>query len=178
MVMSSAGPGQAEHDRFSDRLRQLEPVLRGYVARRATLSPDALADVVQETFLRLLRYRDVEDPEELRWIMLRVASSVLVDRHRRARSRGVELPLDEEYATRGMDGEPGPERVAQGAETWRVIREAISDLPPQCRRVFVLHRFRGMSYREIATHFGVSPRTVENQIALALTRCRAALEES
>src|SRR5690606_9027238 len=116
MVMPSAGPARAEDDRFSDRLRQLEPILRGYVARRATLSSDALAGVVQETFLRLLRYRDVEDPEELRWIMLRVAASVLVDRHRRARSRGTELPLDEEHAAQGLDGEPGPERVAQGAE--------------------------------------------------------------
>lgn len=178
MVMSSAGTAQAEHDRFSDRLRQLEPVLRGYVARRATLPPDALADVVQETFLRLLRYRDVEDPEELRWIMLRVASSVLVDRHRRARSRGTELPLDEDRAAQGLEGEPGPERVAESAETWRVIRAAIADLPPQCRRVFMLHRFRGMSYREIAEHFGVSARTVENQIALALARCRAALKDN
>lgn len=177
MVMSSAGPAQAEHDRFSDRLRQLEPVLRGYVARRATLPPDALADVVQETFLRLLRYRDVEGAEELRWIMLRVASSVLVDRHRRTRSRGIELPPDEDHAAQGMGGEPGPEQVAESAETWGVIRGAIADLPPQCRRVFTLHRFGGMSYREIADRFGVSPRTVENQIALALARCRAALKD-
>lgn len=177
MVMSVGRPAEAEHDRFSDRLRQLEPVLRGYLVRRAPLPPDALEDVVQETYLRLLRYRNVESPEELRWIMLRIASSVLVDRHRRARSRGTELPLDEEYASQGMDGEPGPERVAQGAETWQVIRGAIASLPPQCRRVFVLHRFRGMSYREIADRFGVSTRTVENQIALALVRCREALRD-
>lgn len=178
MVGPSAEPAQAGDDRFSQRLRQLEPVLRGYLARRATLSRDAMADVVQETFLRLLRYRDIEDVDELRWIMLRVASSVLVDRHRRARTRGTELPLDEEHAAQGMEGEPGPERVALGAEAWAVIRQAISDLPPQSRRVFLLHRFRGMSYREIADRFGVSSRTVENQIGLALARCRAALRDN
>ena len=176
MVMASTESARAEHGRFSDWLRQLEPILRGYVVRRAELPPDALADVVQETFLRLLRYRDVDDAEELRWIMLRVASSVLVDRHRRA--RGTQLPLDEDHAAHGMDAEPGPERVAQCAETWGVIRQAISELPPQCRRVFLLHRFRGMKYREIADRFGVSTRTVENQVALALARCRAALGDS
>lgn len=161
--------------RFALRLSGLEPVLRRYLARRIAPALDDLADLVQEVHLRMLRYRDVEAPDELKWIMLRIAGSVVVDRHRRARSRGVELDLARPGPALVASEEPEPDRVAQGSVQWQRVRSAIASLPPQCRRVFLLHRFQGMSYREIADRFGVSVRTVENQVALALARCRAAV---
>lgn len=57
------------------------------------------------------------------------------------------------------------------------IREAIDRLPIERRRVFVLSRYEGMTYHEIATQLGISPKTVENQMGKALKFLREELED-
>jgi RNA polymerase sigma factor (sigma-70 family) len=44
----------------------------------------------------------------------------------------------------------------------------IGELPPQCRRIFLLHKVQHLSYAEIAERLAISPRTVEKQISKAL----------
>ena len=53
------------------------------------------------------------------------------------------------------------------------IRDAINDLPVSCRAAFVMHRFEGRSYGEIAAALGVSRTVVENYVARALDMCQS-----
>lgn len=55
------------------------------------------------------------------------------------------------------------------------IREALNELPEQCRTVFQLSRFEEMKYREIADQLDVSIKTVENQMGKALKQLRLKL---
>ncbi|MBN8673965.1 MAG: RNA polymerase sigma-70 factor [Chitinophagales bacterium] len=55
------------------------------------------------------------------------------------------------------------------------IREALNELPEQCRTVFQLSRFEEMKYREIADHLDISIKTVENQMGKALKQLRLKL---
>ena len=48
------------------------------------------------------------------------------------------------------------------------INLTIGSLPPRCRQVFELSRFKGKKYREIASDLNISVKTVENQIQKAL----------
>lgn len=48
------------------------------------------------------------------------------------------------------------------------IREAISKLPESYRQAFMLHRFEGMTYKEIAEKLGVSSKTVDYRIQQSL----------
>lgn len=48
------------------------------------------------------------------------------------------------------------------------INYLIDEMPPKCRQVFLLSRMEDMSYKEIAAHMEISPKTVENQIGNAL----------
>jgi RNA polymerase sigma-70 factor, ECF subfamily len=68
------------------------------------------------------------------------------------------------------------EEEIYSADTARSIQEALQKLPPGCRRVFVLSRYEEMSYKEIASHLGISLKTVENQIGTALKILRTALQ--
>ena len=54
------------------------------------------------------------------------------------------------------------------------IKEKINqvDLPKRCKQIFQLSRYESMSNEEIASHFGISKRTVENQISRALNALR------
>ena len=49
------------------------------------------------------------------------------------------------------------------------IRRFIADMPEQRRKVFLLSRYRGLSNREIAEMMGLSVRSIDRHINLALT---------
>lgn len=57
------------------------------------------------------------------------------------------------------------------------IQNAIDNLPPRCKAVFVLSRFEEMTYNEIAVALEISPKTVENQISKALEQMRLHLKD-
>jgi RNA polymerase sigma-70 factor, ECF subfamily len=61
------------------------------------------------------------------------------------------------------------------AETERIIHRLIDKLPPRCRQIFLLSRIEQLSYKEIAALMDLSPKTVENQIAIALKFLRDSL---
>lgn len=55
------------------------------------------------------------------------------------------------------------------------IQAALEQLPPKCRTIFALSRFEEMKYKEIAEHLGISVKTVENQMGIALKKMRQEL---
>lgn len=55
----------------------------------------------------------------------------------------------------------------------KVVNRAIEQLPERCREIFSLSRKEGLSYRQIAERLGISVKTVETQISIALKRIRA-----
>ena len=52
------------------------------------------------------------------------------------------------------------------------IRRAIAVMPEQRRKVFLLSRYRGMSHKTIADFLGLSVKTVDRHINMALTDLR------
>lgn len=55
---------------------------------------------------------------------------------------------------------------------------AVSKLPAKCRDIFNLSRKDHLSTKEVATRLGISPKTVENQLTIALRRIRFALDNA
>lgn len=48
------------------------------------------------------------------------------------------------------------------------IKQAITQLPEQCQKIFRMNRFDNLKYREIALKLNISEKTVENQMGKAL----------
>ena len=57
------------------------------------------------------------------------------------------------------------------------IQEAVAALPKSYREAFVMHRFKDMTYKEIADLLGVSPKTVDYRIQQALKQLRVDLKD-
>jgi len=57
------------------------------------------------------------------------------------------------------------------------INKAVGTLPPKCREVFIMSRFRGMKNEEIAKELQITKRTVETHISQALSILRNELKE-
>lgn len=57
------------------------------------------------------------------------------------------------------------------------LRQAMEELPPKTRAVYILYRVDGLSYRDIAAALDISPRTVEYHLRQALIQCRQRLTQ-
>lgn len=69
-----------------------------------------------------------------------------------------------------------PDQIMQFEEVLHKVEDLVAGLPPQCRKVFLLSRFEGKKYQDIATEMGLSPKTVEVHIVKALSIVRKGLK--
>jgi len=61
-------------------------------------------------------------------------------------------------------------------ELCNLINEAISKLPEKSRQVYLMAWEENMSYNEIAIQLGLSPKTIENHVGIALRKLRESLQ--
>ena len=123
-------------------------------------------DVVQETFLKLLRHLDSGgDTSNIRGWLFTVAAHAARDRQRR-RGRWVPwLPMhDRHVPPAALPDEDG--RLKQA-------RDALRQLPERDRLLLLL-RAQGLSYRDIAAASGIRPTSVGRLLARAVDRWAAA----
>lgn len=62
-------------------------------------------------------------------------------------------------------------------ETIDQINTALDALPEKCREIFLLSRFEGLKYREIAEKLNLSVKTVETQVSRALKQLKESLKD-
>lgn len=84
--------------------------------------------------------------------------------------------LDEAQHQRTPD-EQQPDAITQYEELYQDVEQALLTLPVQRRRIYLMHRFEGKKYAEIADSLGLSVRTVEVQIRQASHALRALLKD-
>ncbi|TKT90813.1 RNA polymerase sigma-70 factor [Dyadobacter frigoris] len=70
---------------------------------------------------------------------------------------------------------PNPDEALQYTELHQKIENIIRDLPPQCRRAYLLKRVEGKKYSEIAEELKISAKAVEALVSRALVRLRKEL---
>ncbi len=90
--------------------------------------------------------------------------------------------LDPETAGRLIDLMPKsfeelPSTALLVAELDEEIEKAISKLPAECGKIFIMSRKEELSHREIAQKLNISENTVKVQIYRALVKLREALRE-
>lgn len=72
--------------------------------------------------------------------------------------------------------QPSPEEMMEYDDLYRKVEQVIQSLSPAVQRVFILSRFEGKKYQDIAQELLLSPKTVEAHITKALRVLRRALE--
>ncbi len=151
---------------FQAVYRELYPPLSRYVYR-FTGDSDAAADIVQDSFLRLLEHELPRD-EVRPWIFV-VATNLARDRVRRKeRRRRLLLANQERRVTAGS-----PQDEVERAELIAIVRRALNRLSDRDRQMLLM-REEGFRYREIAEAIGVRSTSVGALVARALKRFSAA----
>lgn len=82
------------------------------------------------------------------------------------------------FATMRMEQSPSnAENKVLAGELEQRIKQAMCELPEQCRTIFQMSRFEELKYQEIADKLGLSIKTIENQMGKALKLMRLKLIE-
>lgn len=150
----------------ADQLNGLYRRYAAWLGRRLQtfVAADEAADVVQETYLRIapLEAASIRHPKAF---LLQVAMNLVRDdRRRRARHDR-------------MLGLQPPEARQEASQLDQVLlKQIILEMPALYRDVFVLSRFSGMTYAQIASARGISVKTVEWRMAKALEYCTSRLD--
>lgn len=134
-------------------------------------SHDRAQDVAQETFLRVLAQDSSAPIDQPRAFIYKTALNLTIDLFRQRQCRAEES-LDAEGTHSALIVPAEQETVLAAKEQVRLLSEALMDLPPRCRHVFFLHRFKERSHAEIAAHLGISISMVEKHIMRATAFCR------
>jgi RNA polymerase sigma-70 factor (ECF subfamily) len=155
-----------------------EAVLRFLVARLG--DRQEAEDLVQELFLKL---EGVQTPPDLRdpvSYLFRMALNLARDKRRerqRAKAREGDW-ADTRTLTSGDEliaDAPTAESAYAAKQRIAAIRGALEELSPQCRRIFLMHKFEDMSHEEVAHRVGISRSTVEKHMHTALKHLIARL---
>ena len=147
-----------------------EPKIRAWLQARFPALRD-VDDLIQETYLRVLRARRAGNLEHPKAYLFATARNAALDRFRRnkiIRFESLAEITDSSVLVDTTDASQTGERD----QDFVALADAIRALPERCREVLVLRKRHGLSHREIADKLGISPHTVNAQITVAIVKCR------
>ncbi len=143
-------------------------------ALRMTKDPDEAADLVQETYIRALRFRHQYTPgTNLKAWLFRILTNTFINLYRRksARPEFTDVEGLDEYVLYNRMAElqtPGsgsdPEREVLDSLMDTEVKDALDDLPEHFRSAVVLADIEGFSYKEIAGILHIPIGTVMSRL--------------
>ena len=114
---------------------------------RLTGNRSTSEDLVQEVFMRMLKYRTTyQGRSKFTLWMYQIARNAHIDY---LRKRKEEFPLDEQWQDPVAEETSPLERLESGREV-QILREALAKLPLKRREVLILSRYQNLKYKEIA----------------------------
>jgi RNA polymerase sigma factor (sigma-70 family) len=145
--------------------------LQSWLRRRLGCSFEA-ADLAHDTYVRLIASRRFPEPHESRAYLMQIARGLVVDLHRR---RQIEAAFRDSLALMPEDLWPSAEEQAIVIETLTAIDAVLASLPLKVRETFLLSRFEGLTYSDIAIRLDVSVASVRKYMLKAVVACFPAL---
>ena len=162
-----------DRDAFEVLVKRHQKMLLNFFARSGVQYD--YEDLVQQTFLRLYRYRGryVVSAKFTTFLFL-LARQVWIDELRRRKRH--------ERLVEGLTAEPHPEHAVPsaadaGAAGGMDVGSALASLPEGLRQVVELGVYQDLPYAEIAAILKIPVGTVKSRMFNALAKMRAYLEE-
>ena len=140
--------------------------LKRYIATRLKSQED-VDDIAQEVYLRLIRNYNVTDLQPSLALLCKIASNIIIDRFRRDITRASAAHVDLE-AVELESFNASPEKTLQAKEELDQFAAEFKKLNKVSQKVFVLHRFRGLTYDEIAQQMGISKSMVYKHLSAVM----------
>jgi RNA polymerase sigma factor (sigma-70 family) len=178
-VMADPWPIARQDERLAQAIARHASRLARFIRRRVP-DPGEAEDILQEVFYELLAaYRATQPIDEVAAWLYRVARNRITDSfRRRAHERQMPDGVDEEGPSIEdllPSADAGPEAQFARRVLLDEMAEALDELPPEQREVFVAHEIEGIAFNEIARRTGVNVRTLLSRKHYAVRHLRRRL---
>lgn len=157
----------------------------GNFIRRRIRDPDDAEDILQDVFHEFVQaYRLPAPIEQASAWLFHAARNRIIDRFRKKK----EEPLSDHFGDDDEAGseyrldlnlpahDAGPEAQYARAVLLQALRDALDELPPNQRDVFIAHELEGRSFKDIAGESGVTLNTLLSRKRYAVLHLRARLQ--
>lgn len=129
-------------------------------------------DIVQEIYVQLWTKRHANSIENLKAYLF---TAIRFQVFKTIRTTKVRADLIEQLEK--INFEDSTQDYVYSKEINALLESSIEKLPVRCREIFILSRKEHLSVKEIANRMGISPKTVENQITIAIKKLRISMGE-
>ncbi|POR51623.1 RNA polymerase RpoE-like sigma-24 subunit [Paraburkholderia eburnea] len=153
--------------------------------RRRIRDQDDAEDILQDVFHEFVQaYRLPAPIEQASAWLFRAARNRIVDRFRKKKEQplaDLSKPEDEADSEYRLDlalpaHDAGPEALYARSLLLKALQEALDELPPNQREVFIAHELEGRSFKELAAQSGVALNTLLARKRYAVLHLRARLQ--
>jgi RNA polymerase sigma factor (sigma-70 family) len=147
------------------------------LARYLTRNGSDADDVVQEAYLRALKYfggfRGEGAAESRAWLLSIVRNTAYTLQRRRRPDTGT-IEFDEALHSEAI-GDEHPESALERTVARETLADTLAQLPQAFREILVLRELEGLSYKEISEVVGVPVGTIMSRLSRARKRLQEVL---
>jgi len=170
--------------RISDAVRRESSRLRNFIRTRVP-NEDDVEDVLQDVFSELVEAQSQLEPvRQIGAWLFRVARNRIIDRFRKRRPQTVPIEADVDEEAQGVfledwlpSNRGGPETAYARGILLDELVEALEELPPDQREIFVAHEVEGRSFKDLAEETGLSVNTLLSRKRYAVLQLRERLRD-
>lgn len=174
-LLAAALDGDA--DALVELVARYQGPLTGYLDRLAGGDWALAQDLVQETFLRVLRQQTQRGNRPFKPWLYAIATNLARD-HFKSATVQRSTYLDEPLEALLTDDTLGPEDCVLALERGADIAAALNGLSAEYRAALVLRFYNDLSLQEIANALGIPLGTVKSRLSVGLRRLRALLKDT
>jgi RNA polymerase sigma factor (sigma-70 family) len=153
--------------------------------RRRIRDPDDAEDILQDVFHDFVQaYRLPAPIEQASAWLFRAARNRIIDRFRKKKEQpltDLTDPEDDASSEYRLDlalpaHDAGPEALYARALLLKALQDALDELPPNQRDVFIAHELEGRAFKDMAAQSGVTLNTLLARKRYAVLHLRARLQ--
>lgn len=138
--------------------------------------PTLARELIHDTYIRVRSLKQHPSLENPLAYLYRIVINLARDERRQAGRRAQHLNQDSNMEDL-PDARPSIESEIDEHRELRLLQQAVDELPPRCREVFVLRKYHALEQALIAERLGISRSMVEKHLRKGLVYCRQRVKE-
>ncbi len=152
---------------YREIIKPIEPAVRSYILNKYGSFID-IEDVMQESVIQYFKSRS--KVSDARAYLFVTARNLSVNRIRKEKGVIWEC-FDHREDLEMFDEMMSVDELASRNNEIEILRDAVRSLPKKCQAIFVMRKFKEMSYKEIGKKLGISKHSISTQISIGLSKC-------
>ena len=165
---------EAQRSDISEAFVEQQRPLRAFISRFIR-GPQDIDDIAQETFVRAFLAEQKGEIQHPKAYIYRVARNLAFETLSK-KSTQLTSYIEDSCDLALLQSGEDIEVATIVKEKFDRVKVAIAEMPPQCQRVFIMHKVYGFKYKEISQQLGISVSTVEKHIMTGLKKCKQSVK--